>query len=72
MLRRDPTQDGITAFFRRFEAALEQRGLDRRGITTDGASVRYTQPASVVDDLDIFDDGSCRSITRAPDGGVTA
>jgi hypothetical protein len=47
VLNRDPTQDDITAFFRRFQAALEQRGLTLRGITTDGSSL-YPVPIAAV------------------------
>jgi hypothetical protein len=47
VLNRDPNQDDITAFFRRFQAALEQRGLTLRGITTDGSSL-YPAPIATV------------------------
>ena len=47
VLNRDPTQDDITAFFRRFQTALEQRGLTLRGITTDGSSL-YPVPIAAV------------------------
>ncbi len=47
VLRRDPKQDDITAFFRRFHAALEQRGLTLHGITTDGSSL-YPAPIAAV------------------------
>jgi hypothetical protein len=47
VLNRDPTQDDIAAFFRRFQAALEQRGLILRGITTDGSSL-YPAPIAAV------------------------
>jgi Transposase len=47
----DPTQDDITAFFRRFQAALEQRGLILRGITTDGSALYPTPIATVFGDV---------------------
>jgi hypothetical protein len=37
VLDHDPTHTDITAFFRRFRAALDARGLAVRGITTDGS-----------------------------------
>lgn len=43
VLDHDPSQDDIRAFFRRFLAALEQRGLALRGITTDGSAL-YPEP----------------------------
>jgi hypothetical protein len=51
VLRRDPKQDDITAFFRRFQAALEQRGLVLRGITTDGSSLYPAPIAEVFGDV---------------------
>ena len=36
------------------------------------SSSRYTSPLSLVADFDIFDVGSCKSITRAPAFGCTA
>ena len=47
VLSRDPNQGDITAFFRRFQAALGQRGLVLRGITTDGSSL-YPAPIAEV------------------------
>ena len=47
VLSRNPTQDDITAFFRRFQAALQQRGLMLRGITTDGSPL-YPVPIAEV------------------------
>jgi hypothetical protein len=47
VLNRDPTQDDIATFFRRFQAALEPRGLILRGITTDGSSL-YPAPIAAV------------------------
>ena len=47
VLDHDPTQDDITAFFRRFQAALQQRGLTLRGITTDGSPL-YPVPIAEV------------------------
>jgi hypothetical protein len=43
VLDHDPTHADITAFFRRFQAALEQRGLRVQAITTD-ASPLYPEP----------------------------
>jgi hypothetical protein len=51
VLRRDPKQDDISAFFRRFQAALEQRGLVLRGITTDGSSLYPAPIAEVFGDV---------------------
>lgn len=51
MLRRDPNQDDITAFFRRFQAALELRGLVLRGITTDGSPLYPAPIAEVFGDV---------------------
>ena len=51
VLRRDPKQDDITAFLRRFQAALEQRGLVLRGITTDGSSLYPAPIAEVFGDV---------------------
>src|SRR4051794_14331355 len=39
VLDRDPTSKDIEAFFRRFHAALEARGLVLKGITTDGSAL---------------------------------
>lgn len=39
VLNHDPTGLDIVAFFRRFQAALEARGLSLKGITTDGSSL---------------------------------
>jgi hypothetical protein len=47
VLNRAPKQDDITAFFRRFQAALEPRGLSVRGITTDGSAL-YPVPIAEV------------------------
>src|SRR3954449_11421860 len=38
VLDHDPNRDDITDFFRDFRAALDQRGLTLRGITTDGTA----------------------------------
>lgn len=43
VLDHDPSQDDIRAFFRRFRAALDHRGLVLRGITTDGSPL-YPEP----------------------------
>jgi hypothetical protein len=47
VLDHDPTHADITAFFRRFQPALGQRGLQVRAITTD-ASPLYPQPIAQV------------------------
>jgi hypothetical protein len=39
VLNHDPTGPDVVAFFRRFHAALEARGLSLKGITTDGSSL---------------------------------
>ncbi len=43
VLDHDPNHRDIEAFFRRFHAALEARGLSLKGITTDGSSL-YPEP----------------------------
>jgi len=43
VLDHDPSQDDIRAFFGRFRAALDQRGLVLKGITTDGSAL-YPEP----------------------------
>ena len=43
VLDHDPTQDDIRAFFERFKAALDARGLRLAGITTDGSPL-YPHP----------------------------
>lgn len=43
VLDHDPDQEDIRAFFRRFQAVLEVRGLSLRGITTDGSAL-YPEP----------------------------
>jgi hypothetical protein len=47
VLNRDPTAKDIEAFFRRFHAALEARGLALQGITTDGSAL-YPEPIVAV------------------------
>jgi hypothetical protein len=47
VLDRDPTRKDIEAFFGRFHAALEARGLSVRGITTDGSSL-HPEPIAAV------------------------
>ena len=51
VLNRPPTQDDIAAFFRRFQAALQQRGLTLRGITTDGSCLNPVPIAAVFGDV---------------------
>lgn len=50
VLDHDPTHDDIREFFRRFQTMLQQRGLQLRGITTDGSPL-YPVPIS-----DVFGD----------------
>lgn len=47
VLDHDPSHTDITAFFRRFRAALDARGLSVMGITTDGSSL-YPEPIAEV------------------------
>lgn len=47
VLEQNPTQAEITAFFRRFQAAIVARNLSLRGITTDGSPL-YPGPISQV------------------------
>ena len=47
VLDRDPNSKDIEAFFRRFQQALEARGLVLKGITTDGSSL-YPEPIATV------------------------
>ena len=47
VLDHDPTHKDIEAFFRRFQAALEARGLTLQGITTDGSAL-YPEPIAAV------------------------
>jgi hypothetical protein len=47
VLDHDPTHRDIEAFFRRFQDALDARGLSLKGITTDGSSL-YPEPIAAV------------------------
>jgi Transposase len=47
VLSRDPTAKDIEAFFRRFQHALQTRGLVLQGITTDGSAL-YPEPIATV------------------------
>ena len=47
VLNHDPTKRDIEAFFRRFHAALQTRGLTLQGITTDGSEL-YPEPIATV------------------------
>ena len=47
VLDHTPTHDDIRAFFRKFQAMLQQRGLTLRGITTD-ASALYPVPIAEI------------------------
>src|SRR4051812_48189974 len=47
VLSHDPTAKDVEAFFRRFQAALESRGLTVRGVTTDGSAL-YPEPIAAV------------------------
>src|SRR3954469_22025442 len=51
VLDHDPTSKDIEAFFRRFQLALEARGLVLKGITTDGSSLYPVQIATVFGDV---------------------
>jgi hypothetical protein len=47
VLDHDPDHADITAFLRRFQAVLLQRGLTLKGVTTDGSNL-YPEPLRVV------------------------
>ncbi len=47
VLDHDPTHADIERFFRRFRSLLKQRGLELKGITTDGSNL-YPEPISMV------------------------
>jgi hypothetical protein len=47
VLRGAPTARDVEAFFRRFRAALQPRGLTVRGVTTDGSAL-YPEPIAAV------------------------
>ena len=47
VLDHDPTHADIERFFRRIQSLLKQRGLELKGITTDGSSL-YPEPISKV------------------------
>jgi Transposase len=47
VLERDPDHADITAFLRRFQAVLLQRGLTLKGVTTDGSAL-YPEPLRAV------------------------
>ena len=47
VLDHDPHHDDLTVFLGRFKTALDDRGLARKGITTDG-SARYPEPIRTV------------------------
>ena len=51
VLDHNPTHDDIRAFFQRFQAALQQRGLQLRGITTDGSPLYPVPLADVFGDV---------------------
>ena len=72
VLRRDPKQDDIAAFFRRFQAALEQRGLRLCGITTDGSCLYPAAIAEVFGDVphQLCTFHVVRELTRAVLGAV--
>jgi hypothetical protein len=72
VLSRVPNQDDITALFRRFQAAWQQRGLTLRGITTDGSSV---DPAPIAEVFGEVPHQLCtfhivRELTKAVRGAV--
>jgi hypothetical protein len=47
VLDHDPTQADIERFFHRFQSLLKQRGLELKGITTDGSNL-YPEPISKI------------------------
>jgi len=47
VLDHDPTHADMESFFRRFQSALDKRGLTLQGITTDGSAL-YPEPISRV------------------------
>lgn len=47
VLSHAPTHKDVAAFFRRFQRALDDRGLTLRGITTDGSAL-YPEPIAAV------------------------
>jgi len=47
VLDHDPTGEDITRFFRRFKGILDDRGLELKGITTDGSPL-YPKPIAEV------------------------
>ena len=47
VLEKNPTEEDIIAFFRRFKAALDARGLTLKGITTDGSPLYPAAIAAV-------------------------
>ncbi|OHB84242.1 MAG: hypothetical protein A2V98_19770 [Planctomycetes bacterium RBG_16_64_12] len=47
VLDHDPTHTDMERFFRKFQAALDRRGLELKGITTDGSAL-YPEPLSRV------------------------
>jgi hypothetical protein len=47
VLDHDPSHDDIERFFRRFQSLLKERGLELKGITTDGSNL-YPEPISTV------------------------
>ena len=47
VLERNPTREDIQALFERFKAALDERGLRVRGVTTDGSEL-YPEPIAKV------------------------
>jgi hypothetical protein len=51
VLDHDPTQDDIRQFFARFQDELKARGLQLRGITTDGSALYPTPIAEVFGDI---------------------
>ena len=51
VLDHDPTHDDIRDFFRRFQTALQQRGWQLQGITTDGSPLYPVPIADVFGDV---------------------
>jgi hypothetical protein len=72
VLSHDPTHRDIEAFFRRFQAALETRGLSLKGITTDGSSLYPGTIATVFGDVphQVCTFHVLRDVTKAVLGAV--
>ena len=51
VLEKDPTQDDIRGFLRDFKAHLDARGLEVRGVTTDGSNLYPVPLAEIFPDV---------------------